>query len=355
MSAAKLSIRLGPVQEHILMIGICGWSLWVQTQYRLLGDFSLLWLPFASIALGILTAVLWLTRLIGKAAIEAGYQKLFAYVQSGAQLFVVGFFIYSVFLLANAQLDTSTPKRLPSQLLEIKRGRFDIGYSIPYYYAKVAGWKDSDGDKWLLINSVEQERLWFKQAVALRLYGGYFGVPWIKHIEPDPEKQLRSALAAAPGASALWKELITHYIQNQQWAEAAQASRELLHVYPNQSQFMEYVAGSLLNARAYDEMLGLLEPVIKRSENYQIFICMGFAMAMRNRKPEGLKLLQRATELEPKDYFGYYALANAHFFTGDKAAALPYYEKVLQMRPRYPEVLERVQMIRAARQRPPTS
>ncbi|MGH7832884.1 MAG: tetratricopeptide repeat protein, partial [Candidatus Binatia bacterium] len=145
------------------------------------------------------------------------------------------------------------------------------------------------------------------------------------------------------------------YLDSQRWPEARQATADFLKIYPNEVRYVHYAASVLLNARRFDDMVALLEPLAQRRTDYQIYTLLGFAQAMTGRKAEGVALLNRAIRLDPDNYWAYYSLGYAHVFTGDPRAAVPYFEKVLQIRPDYPEIEDQLRTIRESAANPSPS
>jgi tetratricopeptide (TPR) repeat protein len=122
---------------------------------------------------------------------------------------------------------------------------------------------------------------------------------------------------------------------------------EQMRFYPNDLVFIRYVSGVLLNAYRYSEIVTLLEPTAKQKSDYQIEGKLGFALVMRGRKVEGIKYLESAISKEPRNYWAYSALGYAHVYTGTPKNAVPYFKKVLEIRPGFPEIQDMLVKISA--------
>jgi tetratricopeptide (TPR) repeat protein len=100
-------------------------------------------------------------------------------------------------------------------------------------------------------------------------------------------------------------------------------------------------------AHAYHNAVPLLEPFLTRAPGAQVYRNLGFALTRAGRKAEGVDLLKKAISLEPDEWWTYYALGYAYFYEAEFREAAPWFEKVLELRPRFPEIEDRLRQIRA--------
>ena len=339
--------RLGRVPFHFLLIALCSWALYMQTVYRIPGGFGILVLPLVSLAVGVLTTVILITYLMGRVPVEEPFQTIFHTLERWSRILIIGFCYYSLFLLANARWDPSMPADVSSEILDIRRTEIDLGYPIRYSYAKLRSWTDPKSSEWLLLHYREQSELWQNQRILVQVHGGYFKVPWVAVVEPDQESQLRSVLKLSPTASQAWRQLVSFYLAHHRWPEARKATAEYLDIYPNQIVFANYTAEVLVTAGRFDDVIALLEPVAAKRANYHTYGHLGFALVMKGRKADGVKLLQSAIAMEPKNYWAYYALGYSYILTGEPRSAVPYFERILELRPNYPEIEDLLQKIKS--------
>lgn len=75
-------------------------------------------------------------------------------------------------------------------------------------------------------------------------------------------------------------------------------------------------------------------------------------MTRGGRKAEGVALLEKAAALDPTNWWTFYALGYAHFYDGELSAAAPWFERVLELRPNFPEIEDRLRTIRSKRPSP---
>jgi tetratricopeptide (TPR) repeat protein len=150
-----------------------------------------------------------------------------------------------------------------------------------------------------------------------------------------------------PTASKAWKDLTDLYIKLNRWPDAKNAAVEYLKYYPADAGFAVYYAPSFISARLFNDAVSILEPVAAQKFHYELYLQLGFSMAMAGRKVDGLKFINKAVEKEPENYRGYYILGKTHLRTADPASAIPAYEKALKLRPNYPEVEGDLQQMRA--------
>jgi len=178
---------------------------------------------------------------------------------------------------------------------------------------------------------------------------GFFKQPWIVSIEPDDERRLRAILKVMPTASQLWKRLVDFYFRHGRHDEALATGNEYLKLYPNDYDFAMAVAGALFNINKHPRAVPLLEPFLAKRPTLELHQMLGFAMFAAGRKVEGEALMRKATAMQPDDWNSYYFLGYAHFYTGGQAGALPWFERLLEIAPNFPEIQERVRAIRSAK------
>ncbi len=70
-------------------------------------------------------------------------------------------------------------------------------------------------------------------------------------------------------------------------------------------------------------------------------------MTGAGRQVEGVAVLEKAIPLDPDNWWTYCALGYAHFYAGEFADAALWFERVLQLRPNFPEIEERLRTIRS--------
>jgi tetratricopeptide (TPR) repeat protein len=338
--------RVHPVPFHLLMLALCSWAISVQFFYRLPGSFLIFLLPMVSTAVGLVTAVILITYLMGRTPVEDPWRKIFHHTENLCRIFVIAFCYYSLFLFANAKWDSSLPEDHLSDVLKIGGSEIDLVRSFHYSYAELRSWSHPKRSEWLLLHGQEEGLLYENQSVVVQTRRGFFNVPWVSSVEPDREKQLRAVLSITPNAARAWQELIEFYLNHRRWAEATRAGIEFFRIYPHDREGPEYIAVILNNARQFNHVIALLEPLVSYRREYKMYIYLGFALVMTGKKSQGIEFLKSAIELDPNDYFGYYELGYAHLFTGEPRLAIPYFEKVLQLWPNYPEIEERLRQIK---------
>jgi tetratricopeptide (TPR) repeat protein len=239
-------------------------------------------------------------------------------------------------------------------VVDVRGGELDIGRRFHYRYASLRFLDTPGKTQWTFLHPREHD-LWIGHQADVSIRRGFLSLPWISAVRRDDEKRLRSILAGTPTAARPWEDLITLYLDTHRWSEARQATADFLKIYPKKIRYVHYAATVLLNARRFDDMVALLEPLAQKRADYQMYSLLGFALAMTGRKTEGVELLNKAIRLDPDNYWAYYSLGYAHLFTGDPRAAVPHFEKVLQIRPDYPEIEDQLRTIRESAVNPSPS
>jgi len=69
-------------------------------------------------------------------------------------------------------------------------------------------------------------------------------------------------------------------------------------------------------------------------------------MTRAGRQAEGVALIKKAIALEPDEGWSGSGLAYAYFYNGELREAEPCFEKLLELRPDFPEIEDRLRAIR---------
>jgi tetratricopeptide (TPR) repeat protein len=332
---------------HSLLLTVCSWAVAVQFLYRISANFVSILMPAISILTVCLSAVFLITHAMGRTPIEEPFRRIFYYLERWTSLLIIVFCLYSLFVFINAKYDTSRPVTYSTEVLEVRAGRLNLGVSIPFVRAKLRSWRVPNESESLFLHFEEQENIWPGQAVMVEAKDGYFYIPWIVKIVPDEEKRLLSIIHSLPTASKAWKELTDLYVKLNRWSEAKETAVEYLRYYPADAGFAGYYAPSFISARLFSDAVSILEPVVARKFDYELYLQLGFSLALAGRKVDGLSFINKAIEKEPENYRGYYMLGKTHLRTGDAASAIPPYEKSLKLRPNNPEVEDDLRQMRA--------
>jgi len=337
---------------HLFLLGLCSWAIYVQTTYRIPGGHLLFLLPAVNIAATCLTLILLILRLMGSVSIEEPLHTLFRWVQLTNSAFIVAFGLYNGLVFINARWDMSTLNTVPSKITDIGGNEIDFGYPMHYFWADLQSWRSPKNTERLMLRLSERENLWVGRPVLLQLHAGYFHIPWVSAIEPNREREWLDIINDIPTASRPRQNLTYLYLEQHRWEEVKRLSEQQMKFYPNNLVFIRYVTAVLLNAYRYSEIVALLEPIAKTKSDYQVYGKLGFALAMTGRKAEGMKYLESAILKEPRNYWAYSALGYAHVYTGTPKNAVPYFKRVLEIRPGFPEVQDMLRKIGAAESPP---
>ena len=343
--------RKPSLRFHLLLVALCYWALYVQLTFRIPGGYILLLLPVIGIGATSLTVLVMVLRFMGSVPVEEPFRTMFRCIQQVSSAFIAAFGLYNALVYINAQWDKATLQTVASEILEIDGGEIDLGYPVHYFWADLRSWRSHNAER-LVLTLSERENLWVGRPVSLRLHRGYFGIPWVSAISPDQEKEWIEIITKIPTASSPRQNLTYLYLEQHRWKEVRSLAAEQMHYYPNDLVFVRYVTGVLLNAYRYAEIVSLLEPIAKQRRDYKIEVTLGFALSMTGRKQEGLKYIESAIIKEPGNYWGYFALGYAHFYTGTAQKAIPYFRKVLEIRPGFPEIQDILAKIQKAESQP---
>ena len=138
------------------------------------------------------------------------------------------------------------------------------------------------------------------------------------------------------------------YIRDRRFNDALFVAYDHLRIYSNDLSFANHVAGVLFNPNVHPLAVPLLEPFLATRPTLEPRRDLGFAYFRAGRRDEGVALMKQAIAMRPDDVTSYYFLGYAYFYAGDTVNALPWFERLLELEPNYPEIQERVRAIRTA-------
>lgn len=328
-----------------LLAMLCLAAVVVEWIYRVPGPAAFVFLPWIGMGLIGLSVVTVLARIARRAPDDDPLRRAILIMERVDTVLIVAFVCHSLFLLVNAVGSPPTVIVRPSDVLARGRGEVDSRL-VPW--ADLRSWDDRATSRRVLLYPQEARTLWGGQPVLVSFRPGFFHQPWVVSIEADEERQLRAVLSAIPNAAQVWRRLVDFYIRQNRYDDAVTAGTEYLRLYPNDVDFALHLGGALFNVNLHPRAVPLVEPFLTRHPTVELQRLLGFAMFRAGRKSEGAALMQKAIEQRPDDVQSYYVLGYAYFYAGDMAGALPWFERLLQIAPNYPEIQERVRAIRGS-------
>lgn len=338
---------------HASLVALGCWSMWAQSVYRAPQPSLTVLLAVLTLVTTSLTLVVWLAEVYGAIGARPRHRRLVDVGYCACALTVLGFTFWGLFLFSNGKFDLSDPVARATEIVEIAAGETELGLTIPFTWATVPSWRTPGRHERLVLRVDERWRLWGGQPVVLLVRRGFFGVTWISAIEPDVERQSREILRLVPEAETVWKELAVFNLRIARFDEARRTASEYVARFPGDPDFPVHVASILTSRDRFADVIALLRPVAAGHEHAGAYMLLGYALGMRGDRVEGLAYLERAREMEPDNWWPYYALGWVHSTHGDTASALRSFERALQLRPGLVDVEEHLQRIRppAARRR----
>jgi tetratricopeptide (TPR) repeat protein len=332
---------------HCLLVASAAWAVTTQWSYRVAGSAMFGVLPWIGTVLSVLSLFLLIGGLIIRLPAEDRVRRLFQGLERALIVLVSTFILYGAALAWNARLAATPAVMHQVRVIGLVGGDTDSWAGALHTWVDLRSWRNPGKRERVILYPREREALWVGQPVLVYVRQGGLGLPWVTHIHPDEEERLQAVLQFMPSATWPRKQLIRTYFRRGEYARAITMAREYLATHPMDRHFAAEFAGDLFNASQWPAAVPLLEPFLLGKPEATIYGPLGFAMTRAGRHAEGVALLKKAIALDPDEWWPYYALGYAHFYAGEFPEAAPYFEKVLQFRPNYPEIEERLRTIRA--------
>ncbi|MFL6689624.1 MAG: tetratricopeptide repeat-containing sulfotransferase family protein [Alphaproteobacteria bacterium] len=130
----------------------------------------------------------------------------------------------------------------------------------------------------------------------------------------DAEKHLARAVALAPDfATARWL-LVGSLYQRQMWEQALPHVDILLKEDPENGDYLNLKAYSLLNIGEYDRAVAAYEALLEKRQSAEAWMLYGYALATVGRRDDAIAAYRKAIELKPDYGESYWSLANLKTF-----------------------------------------
>lgn len=325
--------------KYLFFMILCLWSLGIQLRFRIVGDDLVPFLPWIGIGLGVMSAVLFLNYFLLRIPADHSIRRLLRWVDWGASIVVILFVGYSLSLYANAAMIQSAPVPHQSEILSISGGQIDLGVTIPYAWVTLRSWDKPGETRNVLISERERWRFWGGEAVVVHVRDGAFGKPWVMFIEQDEDHYARAVLALTPTAAKPWRDLISGYLAQRQWGEAADNGRKYLEVYPADYSFAHNMGTSLVSARYANDRIFFLKHIIDHQPDYENYQLLGFAYLQAGQTQKAVEMFRASIPLKPKDWEAYYHLGLIDLEQlGKYQEAIDLFDQVLQFIPNFPMI-----------------
>lgn len=328
--------------KHVAFTVLCGAAFWMHLTFRVPTRFLFLALPAAALALSLLSLTVVLKRVLSRAASDNPYRQVFATVDRWATGVVLVFLVASAVVVGNGALDRSPASWRRTEVASLGGAEVDLGARVSYAWATLRAW-DSDGlPTRVLLTRAERELLWEGRGVAVKTHRGYLGIAWVERVEPDWEWLQREILRQAPDAVQAWQNLIGRLLEERRLSEASTAIQQYLARFPESDADARTAGAEFAWAGRPADVIAILGPRASRPPDYEIYDLLGHALVQVGRHAEGISLLDSATRLAPRRWEAPYHLALAHITAGEPSRAVPLLERVLALRPDFPEVQDQL-------------
>jgi Flp pilus assembly protein TadD len=250
-------------------------------------------------------------------------------------------------------LDAGDTAHYPTEIVHIGLDETTIGLTVPFVWADVRSWRRPGELERIVLQPGERERLWSGQSVVVSVRPGFYNVPWVSRIEADVEKRSREVLAVLPEAAQIRKNLAEFYVRLGRYPEAAITTREYARRFPDDREFPIRIAKAFTSRARFADVVTVLGDVAPQREDADVYMLLGYALAMQSQGREGLPLLERARSMQPKNWWPHYALGWAYSGGGDYARAVASFQKALELRPGLPDAERELQRLRPLAARGP--
>jgi tetratricopeptide (TPR) repeat protein len=338
-------LRVTLVDLALLALG--AWAVWAQLAYRTPSRYVTVVLATIAAACTGLTLAFWLLTTFRRVGATAEQVTPVIAAQKACAVAVLGSAFYGLFLFSNGKFDQGAATLHQAEIVRIGMDEIDLGIRVPFVWADVRSWRRPGDVERILLRPVERERLWGGQAVVVGVRPGFYGVSWIWRLEPDLEKRSREVLALFPDAAQIWKDLAEFYVRLERFTEAATTTREYARRVANDRHFPVRIASLLTSHDRFADVVTVLQDVAPRREDAEVYMLLGYSLGMQGRQPEGLPLLERARELQPRNWWPHYGLGWVYRTAGDYPRALASLQKAIELRPGLYDAEQEVERLRA--------
>jgi tetratricopeptide (TPR) repeat protein len=339
--------------KHALVTCLAGWALWVQMTYRVPSQVLFVLLPWIGVATIVLSLTMLVNHVLDAFAKAGEARQALKRLEWSASMIVRAFIYGSLVLFANAKLDRGTRMDRPSEVQAVRAVRPVVGGLAPYGWVTLRPREDGSSAIRLVLAPHERDYFWVGQAVVVEQGPGRLRIPWVARIVPDRERRNRAILEAAPEAARAWQDLVAYYRERGRFGEAADAALRYLAIYPSDWTFAIQLADHFDVANRPVEGVRILEPLVRETPRAHVAKSYGLALARSGRKAEGVQWLQRAVNLDAKDFWAYYHLGHTLRDLGRVPQAISAYEGALALKPGFPEVEMELTLLRKAVLRKP--
>jgi len=332
---------------HVALVALGSFSVWVQAVYRAPSPHLAVMLTAVSLATTALTLLFWLYAAFTGVGATRGQRRPLHLLSQAFAVVIIGCSFYSLFMFANGKFDLSEPAPHATEIVSIAMEEPTLGVSVPFVWATVRSWRSPGTVERVVLRWDERQRLWGGQPVVVSIRRGFYGTPWVSAIEHDVEKQSRVVLAIMPGAAQIRKDLATFYARLGRFSDAATTTREYSRDFPDDRDFPVSMAKLFTSRDRFDDVITTLADVAPRREDADTYMLLGHALAMQGaRRTEGLAYLERAREMQPRNWWPHYALGWAYAAGGDYSRAVPSFERAVALKPNLSDAARALQRLR---------
>ncbi|MFO0766343.1 MAG: tetratricopeptide repeat protein [Nitrospiraceae bacterium] len=309
-------------------------SIYAQTEYRVVGT----WLPFVLPFLAGSLMVLTLTDLaLESEELKKQFMTSLHVLRRWIRLLIAAFAIHSTLIVINGAFDDSPGAGYHSQISTLSETKTSIAGQSAFPWVVVRWEGGQEGDR-VFVNWNERYQLWGGEFVKMQVRPGFLAIPWVKTIDHNDEHYFKEIVSRIPTATIAWRNLLYLYIDQNRLDEARDAALEYLRLYPQGYTQALHVGIALKQMSRYRDAAPFFEYVVDHHPTYDAYQQLGWTLQQMGEIDRAATVFETSLPLNPNFWEAYFHLGEVYAGQARYAESLVMYQKVLEFHPHFPEV-----------------
>lgn len=322
------------------LIALCVWASSIQLTYPVLSPWS-----FTGTVTTIVVALCLVVLAVRLAERFSPNRQIWMVVRPFLHVgdfIALAYIVFGVGLYLNGILTTSPPQKLFAEVLTATEEPVQLGPWGPAGHVQIVV-QDADGfSQFLFIDAKAFQRVLPGQGVSIVIYEGGLGVRWVdKHtILPDYKKTVTTVMAQGINDPVLIKRTITDDLAEHKFQTAYRKAQQYFEKEPEDISLASTLAGAALRAGQPVLAVQILEPLVRKHDNYNLYCSFGAVLRDSGDIQKGIEYFKAAMRIDPQATDAYYLLGHTYKNVGQKDESRRAFTKLVELEPRYSYLLQ---------------
>jgi hypothetical protein len=321
------------------LIALCLWAASMEVTYSILSPWPIMG-AINSLVVGLCLVVL-LVRIAERFSPGKPIWMITRPLLHAADVVALAFIVCGVWLYLNGVLSPLRSTRQIAEIASVAEDQIRVGEWWPAGRLTLKMHDADRSSRYVFVNHKCLERILEGEVVAVWVYEGAFGLPWVdvRTIVPDHRATSETLASSDLGDSVITKTDIKYDIGDQRMKQAYEKAKRYFALEPEDFYLAMALAGGANRGGNPALALQTLEPFVSKFHNYKLYTQFGFYLRVKGDMTRSIDYLKAAVGMDPNNGEAYYLLGYTYKDAGLRDEARLAFTRLAELTPQYAYLL----------------